>query len=175
MNEEKMQLTRDNLISFLDFVAEKGLMKSETATGYKKACSIVLKILGESEASDLSKIDLESVFQRHRNLAAGRILPSTLKSYEVRTRAAINAFTEYTKDPSSWKSVTRTRTRKAKQTTTSKISKSQVSKPEETFETGEKPQQPSVHIDFQIHISPEATPEQIDRIFESMSRHFHKI
>lgn len=30
---------------------------------------------------------------------------------------------------------------------------------------------PSLHIDIQIHISPEATPEQIDKIFESMARH----
>jgi len=33
---------------------------------------------------------------------------------------------------------------------------------------------PSIHIDIQIHISPEASPEQIDKIFESMAKHiFH--
>lgn len=30
---------------------------------------------------------------------------------------------------------------------------------------------PSVHIDVQIHISPEATNEQIEKIFESMGKH----
>ena len=30
---------------------------------------------------------------------------------------------------------------------------------------------PSVHIDVQVHISPDTTPEQIDRIFASMSKH----
>lgn len=30
---------------------------------------------------------------------------------------------------------------------------------------------PSVHIDVQVHISPDTSPEQIDRIFESMSKH----
>lgn len=30
---------------------------------------------------------------------------------------------------------------------------------------------PSVHIDVQVHISPDTTSEQIDRISESMSRH----
>jgi hypothetical protein len=30
---------------------------------------------------------------------------------------------------------------------------------------------PSVHIDVQIHISPESSPEQIDKIFESMAKH----
>lgn len=30
---------------------------------------------------------------------------------------------------------------------------------------------PSIHIDVQVHISPDTTPDQIDRIFESMSKH----
>lgn len=34
--------------------------------------------------------------------------------------------------------------------------------------------QPSVHLDIQIHISPESTPEQIDQIFASMSKHLYK-
>lgn len=29
----------------------------------------------------------------------------------------------------------------------------------------------SLHIDLQIHISPEASPEQIDKLFESMAKH----
>lgn len=32
---------------------------------------------------------------------------------------------------------------------------------------------PEVHIDIQIHISPEATPTQIDQIFKSMSKHLY--
>jgi hypothetical protein len=30
---------------------------------------------------------------------------------------------------------------------------------------------PAVHIDVQVHISPDTAPEQIDRIFESMAKH----
>jgi hypothetical protein len=32
---------------------------------------------------------------------------------------------------------------------------------------------PSVHIDIQVHISPESTPEQIDQIFRSMAKHLY--
>jgi len=32
---------------------------------------------------------------------------------------------------------------------------------------------PSVHIDIQIHISPEASADQIDQIFKSMSKHLY--
>jgi hypothetical protein len=30
---------------------------------------------------------------------------------------------------------------------------------------------PKLHVDIQIHISPDSTPEQIDKIFESMAKH----
>jgi hypothetical protein len=32
---------------------------------------------------------------------------------------------------------------------------------------------PEVHIDIQIHISPESTPQQIDTIFQSMAKHLY--
>lgn len=39
--------------------------------------------------------------------------------------------------------------------------------------TPRQAQQPSVHIDIQIHIDPAATAEQIDQIFASMARHLY--
>lgn len=35
------------------------------------------------------------------------------------------------------------------------------------------PNNPSVHIDIQVHIAPESTPEQIDQIFKSMAKHLY--
>lgn len=32
---------------------------------------------------------------------------------------------------------------------------------------------PNLHIDIQIHISPDASPDQIDQIFESMAKHLY--
>lgn len=33
---------------------------------------------------------------------------------------------------------------------------------------------PSLHIDIQVHISPDATSDQIEKIFESMAKHLYK-
>lgn len=38
---------------------------------------------------------------------------------------------------------------------------------------GRTPQSPALHIDVQIHISPEATADQIDQIFKSMAKHLY--
>jgi hypothetical protein len=39
--------------------------------------------------------------------------------------------------------------------------------------TSRGPRQPSVHIDVQVHISPEASAEQIDQVFASMAKHLY--
>jgi hypothetical protein len=172
MPEGNVQLTRDNLIIFLDFAGEKGLLKKTTAKARKDASKIVLRILDDNEASDLSKVDLESVIQRHRNLATGKIMPKTLATYESRTRIAVRDFLEYVKGPSTW-AASQQRTRKTSKVTPPKKSKnaSPIRKSDEFEKHEEIPRRPSVHIDLQIHISPEATPEQIDEIFASISRH----
>ncbi len=39
----------------------------------------------------------------------------------------------------------------------------------------QSPQSPSVHIDIQVHISPEATATQIDQVFKSMAKHLYGV
>lgn len=56
---------------------------------------------------------------------------------------------------------------------------SQVSHPSktttpETLTLGRDPAAPGLNINLQIHISADATPDQIDKIFESMARHIYK-
>jgi hypothetical protein len=41
--------------------------------------------------------------------------------------------------------------------------------------TGSTNNRPNLHIDLQIHISPESTPEQIETIFASMAKHLYGI
>jgi hypothetical protein len=38
---------------------------------------------------------------------------------------------------------------------------------------GNSLKQPSIHIDLEIHISPESTLEQIDKVFESIAKHLY--
>jgi hypothetical protein len=170
MPEKDDRFSRDALNRFLDFAGSKGLMKKATAGAYKTACGIILSILDENEAADLANIDLERIILRHRNLAAGKIPPKTLKTYETRVRAALNNFIEYNKDPSSWKLAVKQRApRAAGVRKTKSLVSANLKEPEKLG----IPSQPSVHIDFQIHISPEATPEQIEQIFASMRRHLY--
>jgi len=62
----------------------------------------------------------------------------------------------------------------AQKASTSSPVKTPVSPPPvvETHGTGGKPTfSPKLHVDIQIHISPDSSPEQIEKIFESMAKH----
>ena len=172
MQERHGQFSRDAMNKFLDLAGERGLFKKATAQARKIASNIVLGILDENESADLSKINLENVIQRHRNLATGKIIPKTLATYESRTRIAVRDFLEYVKNPSSWKPTTQQRASRTAKAVPS-VTKPKSGKSEETAKREGTPGQPSVHIDLQIHISPEATTPQIDQIFDSISRHLY--
>jgi hypothetical protein len=174
MDQRSAQFSRDGLNNFLDFAGEKGLLKKSTASARKAAANIVLGILDEDEASDLSKVDLQAVIMRHRNLAPGKITPQTLTTYESRTKIAVSDFLEYMKNPSSWKGSQQRNRNSAKG---APLEKAKASSPASASESSGKHEraslQPSVHVDLQIHISPDASPEQIDQIFSSMRRHLY--
>ena len=169
MQERHGQFSRDAMNEFLDLVGGKGLLKKATAQARKAASNIVLGILDENESADLSKIDLESVIHRHRNLATGKIMPKTLATYESRTRIAVKDFIEYVKHPSTWRP-SQQRTRKPSKVIPPKKPETSTSAAESERHE-EIPRRLSVHIDLQIHIPPEATSTQIDQIFDSISRH----
>jgi hypothetical protein len=156
--------TRDDLFKFLKFTASKGLINKKTVENRTRACKAILGILDETEASDLSKVNLEDVILRHRNLATSTLTPKSLTGYESHVRSALKDFLEYAKNPSSWRPGRQER----KKTPKSAVSAKTHEKPE-----GKGIIQAPIHIDFQIHISPEATPEQIDHIFDSMRRHLY--
>ena len=172
MQRVNTDLSRDALVNFLNFAGGKGLIKKDTAVSYRNASGIILAILDDSEAADLSRIDLEDVIARHRNIAAGKIPPATLQSYESRLRTAVKNFLEYSRNPSSWKPDIKQRAARATAAKPTNIPEPLEPK-RIVEEAGGFQSQPSVHIDLQIHISPEARPEQIDQIFASMRRHLY--
>ena len=101
--DEGDDFSLDGLLSFLDYAANNGLMKRNTANSQKAACSQVLGILQGSERSDLRTVDIDSAFKRYTNLNPTKLRPSSLKSYRSRVEKAVSAFLSHRKDPANWK------------------------------------------------------------------------
>lgn len=111
------EYNKEQLVEFLDYAGIKGLFKKSTASSYQVACSNVLSILNEEESEDISKIDLDLIFQRFENLNGMKYKPSTLREYKRRVKDSIVEFIAYKENPSGWKPSTNQRAVQGKKPT----------------------------------------------------------
>lgn len=107
-------LSFDNFLQFLDWTAQKGKIKSSTVSALKVASNKVLGVLENEEKKDLSKIDLDEVFDRFKNLNAHKFSPESLRVYKSRTNNALNDFFSYQQSPENWKPSISQRSRQTK-------------------------------------------------------------
>lgn len=108
MNQRDYSLK--GLNRFLDYAADKGLMKKETASGRKRATNQILGVLDDHELLDLREVDVESAASRFANLQGTNFKPSSLQVYVSRTRSAVQDFISYVDDPINFKSSVNKRT-----------------------------------------------------------------
>jgi hypothetical protein len=87
------------LLSFLDYEREKGLVKDATISARKAAVNAIFGILDEEEALDLREIDLESVVSRFANLNSTKFTPDSLRTYKSRASSALSDFLAYRENP----------------------------------------------------------------------------
>jgi hypothetical protein len=110
--------SREALIGFLDYLAEKGLMQRNTVQSRKAAVTKVLGILDEVEAADVTIVDVEDVFARFQRLRQHDYTPISLVSYKSRLKSALDDFRSYLSNPLAFRpgvqSRVRTRSKLAK-------------------------------------------------------------
>lgn len=87
------------LLSFLDYMADKGLAPKNTVFARKAAASKVLGILSEDEANDILNVDIAHTMARFGNLKGKGYTPASLTTYQSRVKSAIEDFSSYLKNP----------------------------------------------------------------------------
>lgn len=108
--------SRANLLEFLDYLADKGLMAKSTASARRAAASKVLGILSEEEASDVTLLDLDEVMSRFQNLEGKGYTPGSLATYRGRIKSAVDDFDRYVNNPLGFKPNVRSRERRKSET-----------------------------------------------------------
>ncbi|MDE2781252.1 MAG: hypothetical protein OXI91_16480 [Chloroflexota bacterium] len=93
----------EDVIRFLDFASQRGLMKKASVVSLKTACNNVFSVLDEAEAADVSSWDLDIVIQRYQNINSMRVRPETMHTYGQRVKYAVTEFMKYNEDPANWK------------------------------------------------------------------------
>ena len=95
--------SREALIKFLDYAAEKGLVNSQTARGWRIAASKLLSDLSEGEEADVRAVDVDIAARKLANRDSGALSPSSLSDYRQRVTVAIQEFVRWNDDPAGYK------------------------------------------------------------------------
>lgn len=91
--------SRQKLLEFLDYLADKGLMAKATAVARKAAASKVLGILSDEESQDVTQLNLDDVMARFNNLEGKKYTPGSLTAYLSRLKLAVDDFNNYLENP----------------------------------------------------------------------------
>lgn len=97
------EYSKEALLRFLDYLAEKGLGNKHTIVARKAASNKMFSILDEKEASDLRRIDLDQIASRFHNLRGSKYTPKSLQVYRSRVGTALNDFFRYKENPANFK------------------------------------------------------------------------
>lgn len=103
--------SRADLVRFLDYTGEKGLVPPATAAARRTAATKVLAVLSDEEAFDVIQIDLNDVMSRFDNLNRHQFTPESLQTYRSRLKTALRDFQSYCENPVSFKPLGASRTR----------------------------------------------------------------
>lgn len=95
--------TGQDLLDFLDYAADKGLMEANTAASQKTAVQKVLGMDRELSEIDVAGLDLDQLLRRFETKFKSDYTPGSLNTYGSRVRGAVADFLAWSHDPAGWK------------------------------------------------------------------------
>jgi hypothetical protein len=143
--------SKADLVKFLDYLADKGLMKGTAIASRKAAVNAFLGILKPEEAEDLSNLNLDEVALRFANLKGSKFKPESMRVYKSRVSSSLEDFKNYKKNPIAFKPSATA----AKSPTALKNEKTAArAKPQKPLGTQEPFYESSQEVSFPIPIRP---------------------
>ncbi|TYL86778.1 hypothetical protein [Bradyrhizobium cytisi] len=95
--------SQSDLIAFLDYLADKGLMNATTASSRKGAVKTLFSVLDPTETADVTTLKIDEVAMRFANKRGADFKPDSVKVYKSRVIGAIEDFKKYRADPLNFK------------------------------------------------------------------------
>ncbi|MDB5601746.1 MAG: hypothetical protein JWN71_3790 [Xanthobacteraceae bacterium] len=92
-----------DLVSFLEYLASKGLMNGATAAARKAAVNTLFSVLDKNETEDVTSLNLDEVAMRFLNKRGADFKPESVRVYKSRVSNAIQDFKKYRADPLNFK------------------------------------------------------------------------
>lgn len=96
-------LSKANLLKFIDYAINKGLVNANTGGGWKAACNKILEEYGPDD--DLTSVDVPSEVLRFNNRHPGLLSSDSLNQYQKRVQLVVSEFGKFRSSPTTYKGV----------------------------------------------------------------------
>lgn len=96
--------SENELLQFMDYLGDKGIIKPATAKSRKIAAGKILGALDEHEKHDLRNLDRDQAFTRFTNKSGKDFTPDSLTAYKSRFFSALDDFLRWVDNPAAFKS-----------------------------------------------------------------------
>jgi site-specific recombinase XerD len=116
--------SRDELITFLDYLGQKGFIPLATANARKASVKQVLSVLSDSEADDVTQLDINDVMTKFGHLHGKKYSQGSVSTYKSRLQSSLDDFKRYLENPMGFRVM-----RPAKDGNGAKVKKAKLRKP----------------------------------------------
>ena len=97
--------SRDELITFLDYLGQKGFIPTATASARKASVNQVLSVLSDSEADDVTQLDIDDVMTKFGHLHGKKYSQGSVSTYKSRLQSSLEDFKRYLENPMGFRAV----------------------------------------------------------------------
>ena len=111
------QSNLDSLVKFIKLSIKSGFVNESTANNRISAVNTILTSVPNIDLSDVTKLDINDVFQRYVILDGGKASPSSLQGRKSHLNSALKEFSIYVLDPVHYKPSSKIRKPKTSKTT----------------------------------------------------------
>lgn len=118
MNDKK---DVEALLRFLDYLKDKGMMKSATAQTRKTTVGKILGVFPPEELTDVTVLDVDDVMLRFHNLEGQNYTTGSLNTYKSRLKATLDDFTAYLENPLGFRPAVQSRASRSKPVQAAKL------------------------------------------------------
>ena len=97
--------SREELITFLDYLGQKGFIPQATANARKASVNQVLQILSDLEAEDVTQLDIDDVMTKFGHLHGKKYSQGSVATYKSRLQTSLDDFKRYLENPMGFRAV----------------------------------------------------------------------
>ncbi len=171
---EGSQRDLDSLVQFIELSIKSGFVNESTGNNRINAVNTILTSVPNIDLSDVTKLDINGIFQRYVTLDGSKAPPTTLQGRKSHFNSALREFSVYISDPVHYKPSSKIR----KSTTgKTKVAVKETSAPvtpillKESVKPTSSLKPITVNINLQLQLPATENSNIYDQLFASLKKH----